>query len=344
MSERALVVTVVFPDPERLWEPEDFSKELERLALSAGTEVAGAVILRPKEPHPKTLIGQGHAENLRDAAQRARADTVVLGAELTASQQRNLEEIIGAKTIDRTQLILDIFARRARSVEGQIQVELAQLTYLLPRLVGQGIILSRLGGGIGTRGPGEQKLETNRRRIRERIAHLKKDLKRVAGRRERTRAKRRLGLMPVGAVVGYTNAGKSTLFNALTGASVISRNQLFSTLDPTVRKIRLEDHEEVLLVDTVGFLHSLPHHLIEAFKATLEEVTQADFLVHVIDASHPRSEVLEQAAYEVLEAIGSSQKPTLMILNKMDLLQEKSREFETALLRRFPGSVQTSAL
>ncbi len=238
--------------------------------------------------------------------------------ELSPAQQRNLEQALGRKTLDRTQLILDIFARRARTREGRLQVELAQLDYLLPRLAGKGVLLSRLGGGIGTRGPGETKLETDRRRIRQRIQAIRREIEHVRRERQTRRQARGRRDVPVAALVGYTNAGKSTLFNALTHGSAVVSDQLFMTLDPLVRKVRLGPGREMLLVDTVGFIQKLPHKLVAAFRATLEEVTEADLLLHVVDASCPGVEEREAAVESVLREIGAGDQPSLVVLNKAD--------------------------
>ncbi|MDD5596283.1 MAG: GTPase HflX, partial [Candidatus Omnitrophica bacterium] len=244
--------------------------------------------------------------------------------DLPGIQQRNLEEVIGKKTIDRTQLILDIFARHARSPEGKMQVELAQLQYLFPRLIGKGIILSRLGGGIGTSGPGEQKLEVDRRRIRKRIDNLKSRIKDFSSHRQTIRKRRKENDLPTVALVGYTNAGKSTLLNALTGAVQIVSDSLFTTLDTLYKGLQLPNGENIVISDTVGFLYNLPHHLIEAFKATLEEVVEADLLIHVLDISHPRVEEHYQAVQAVLKELNAQEKPIITALNKVDLLEDKT--------------------
>lgn len=301
------------PDAGRLVE------ELVELARSAGLEPAGSVGLRVRRPNATTLVGRGQADAVRALAASARAQVVVLDADLAPSQQRNLEEILKVKTIDRTQLILDIFAQRARSTEGKLQVELAQLKYLLPRLGGQGIYLSRLGGGVGTRGPGEQKLEMDRRRIRERVTRLERDLERLRQRRERGMRKRREADWPVAALVGYTNAGKSTLFNALTEAAVLVKDQLFSTLDTTTRSMTLPGRRRALVIDTVGFIRNLPHHLVESFRATLEEAVDADLVVHVEDASRPDTPQLRAAVESVLRSLGVDPSAALIVRNKADL-------------------------
>ncbi|MFA5147320.1 MAG: GTPase HflX [Candidatus Omnitrophota bacterium] len=329
--ERAITITVDLGGRDG-WTAEERSAELKELASSAGARVIREEIVRRHEPSPSHFIGTGKAEEIADRCADEGIDLVIFNNDLTGSQQKNLEEAIGVKTIDRTQLILDIFARRAHSNEGKIQVELAQLLYLLPRLTGKGIYLSRLGGGIGTRGPGEQKLEIDRRRIWTRITKLKKDLEDLSRRRAMMRKNRgRFSILTI-AIIGYTNVGKSTLLNALTDSDVIVQDKLFSTLDPTVRKFVLPNRQRVLFVDTVGFLDRLPHHLIEAFKATLEEVIEADILLHIIDISHPKAAEQASAVYKVLEEIGAHDKPVMTVLNKIDKVEnevviEKARSY-----------------
>lgn len=267
------------------------------------------------------FIGRGKAERLAEDCKRMGANLIIVDNDLTPVQQRNLENLMGLKVIDRTQLVLDIFARRARSREGRLQVELAQLNYLLPRLTGRGESLSRLGGGIGTRGPGETKLETDRRRIKLRIRTLKSEIDSIRKTRKVQRRMREETGIPVVAIVGYTNAGKSTLFNAITEASVLVEDRLFATLDPTVRRVVLKDGFEFLLSDTVGFIRNLPHELVEAFAATLEEVVEADLLVHVVDASRPDWKETEEVVLNVLARIGVQGRPVITVLNKIDLLE-----------------------
>jgi len=299
---------------------EESLQELRDLASSAGARLVGEVLQHPRKPDPATLIGRGKAAEVAAAAREAGADLVVFDHDLTPSQLRNLEEMLDLKVLDRTQLILDIFARRARSREGQLQVELAQLTYLLPRLTGRGTLLSRLGGGIGTRGPGEQQLEFDRRRIRARIRKLQENIERVRLQRALHRAHRRAQRFLTVALVGYTNAGKSALFNALTRAEVQTSNKLFATLDPTVRALHLASNRSVLLSDTVGFIRQLPPHLVAAFRATLEELEGADLLLHVTDASHPRSDRQDVAVERLLEELDLAGTSRIHVWNKIDLL------------------------
>ena len=287
-------------------------------------------------------MGKGKAVELANLAQETEADLVIFDDDLTPSQQRNLEEKIGTKIIDRTQLILDIFAQRAHSAAGKIQVELAQLGYLLPRLIGKGIILSRLGGGIGTRGPGETKLEVDRRRIKERIIKLRGKIGKIDKQREVLRKERKRRSCPVGAIIGYTNAGKSTLLNTLTEARVMVDDRLFSTLDPTTRKVTLPNHQTLLLTDTVGFIHKLPHGLIASFYATLREVEEADILINVLDASHPKLGEVNKATYSVLKELKVSDKPIINVLNKIDLVDNGYQILR--LERSLDSSVTLSAL
>ncbi len=293
-------------------------EELGLLADSAGARVVGTLLQERARRDPATLIGRGKVTEVRQRADEGGADVVLFDDELSPAQQRNLEQALGRKTLDRTQIILDIFARRARTREGRLQVELAQLDYLLPRLAGKGVLLSRLGGGIGTRGPGETKLETDRRRIRQRIQSIRREIEHVRRERLTRRRARARRDVPVAALVGYTNAGKSTLFNALTQGSAVVSDQLFMTLDPLVRKVRLGPGRDMLLVDTVGFIQKLPHSLVAAFRATLEEVTEADLLLHVVDASTPGVEEREAAVESVLREIGAGDRPSLLVLNKAD--------------------------
>jgi GTP-binding protein HflX len=314
-------------------------EELGLLARSAGARVVGSVIQDRARKDPATLIGRGKVEEVARRAEETRADVLMFDDELSPAQQRNLEDMAGRKTIDRTQLILDIFARRARTREGRLQVELAQLDYLLPRLAGKGVLLSRLGGGIGTRGPGETKLETDRRRIRQRIQSVKREIERVRRNRHTRREARQRAATPLVALVGYTNAGKSTLFSALTRAETEVSDQLFMTLDPLVRRASLGGGRYVLLVDTVGFIQKLPHGLVAAFRATLEEVREADLLLHVMDASADDFDAREAAVESVLQEIGAAERPRLAVLNKADQAGERARTLQAAR----PGSVVLSA-
>jgi GTPase len=321
-------------------------QELAELTTSAGARVAGAVLQRTQQPDPATLVGSGKAQEIRGLARGSGADLVIFDNDLTPSQLRNLERILDLKVIDRTQLILDIFARRARSREGQLQVELAQLNYILPRLAGHGVLLSRLGGGIGTRGPGEQKLETDRRRIRGRIRKLKEGIEHVRSQRALHRARRSERRFLTVALVGYTNAGKSTLFNALTRSKVSTSSRLFATLDPTVRALPLESRRQVLLSDTVGFIQKLPTHLVAAFRATLEELESADLLLLVTDASHPQHEQQDEAVERLLETLSLASTPRIHVWNKIDLpeaAQVRRRAAKSVSPEVFPLEAAVSA-
>ncbi len=314
-----------------LADADDSLRELKELTTSAGAQVVGEALQRSAEPDPATLLGRGKVHEVRSLARAAGADMVIFDHDLTPTQLRNLEEALDLKVIDRTQLILDIFARRARSREGQLQVELAQLNYLLPRLSGHGTLLSRLGAGIGTRGPGEQKLEMDRRRIRRRIQVLTAGIERVRSQRALHRAHRRDQNLYTVALVGYTNAGKSTLFNALTSAGVVTSARMFATLDPTVRAMPLDPNHTVLLSDTVGFIRKLPPHLVAAFRATLEELEDARLLLHVADASDSQRATQDAAVEGLLEDLGVASTPRLHVWNKVDLLaNEERRKFEAA--------------
>jgi GTP-binding protein HflX len=338
--ERAALVGL-FSGPSRQFDPEHSLDELAGLAAAAGATVVLRVLQDRPKPDPATFLGSGKLEALAASCDELHADVVIFDNELTPAQLRNLERALERKVLDRTQLILDIFARRARTREGKLQVELAQLKYLLPRLVGSGTALSRLGGGIGTRGPGETKLETDRRRIRHRISVLGKDIDAVRRRRTQLRERRQKSAVPTVALVGYTNAGKTTLFNALTGDQAVASDALFVTLDPLVRKVRLPDRRELLVSDTVGFIERLPHSLVAAFRATLEEVAASDLLIHVVDASNPERERHMEAVRSVLAEVDASEVPTVEVFNKDDKLDEGERARLRAL---YPGAIIASAV
>jgi GTP-binding protein HflX len=318
LKENAVLVGVVLPSQNHDLPLEYNLEELERLAETAGARVLQKYSQQLKYVTPATLIGRGKVEEIQAGVRELHPDLVIVDEDLTPAQQRNLETAFNIRVIDRSQLILDIFARRARSNEGKLQVELAQLEYLLPRLTRQWTHLSRLGGGIGTRGPGETQLEVDRRRIRERIGHLKKRLKTVE--RTRTLQRKERDEVPFASValVGYTNAGKSTLMNTLTRAGVFVEDKLFATLDPTTRALRLPNGDKVMLVDTVGFINKIPHSLIEAFKSTLEEVRSADLLLHLVDMTNPLFEEQVQVIEEVLDEIGAGEVPVILAPNKID--------------------------
>ena len=320
---------------------DDSLDELAELVCSAGGQVVGSVVQRLERPLAATYIGPGKAQEAKELAWELKADLAVVDDELSPAQARNLEEILEVPVIDRTQVILDIFAQRARTKEGKLQVELAQLTYQLTRLTGSGASLSRLGGGIGTRGPGETKLETDRRRIRRRIALIRRELEQVRRTRSVQRAGRRRTGLPVIALVGYTNAGKSTLMNALTRAGVLAEDRLFATLDPTIRRVSLGPGRDALLADTVGFLRKLPHQLVAAFRATLEEVQEADILLHVVDASDPNASAQMEAVEAVLDELGVLGKPTVVAFNKLDAAADPALVEEWA--RKTPAAAAISA-
>jgi GTP-binding protein HflX len=322
--ERAALVGL-FSSSSRQFDPEHSLEELAGLAAAADATVVLRVLQERPKPDPATFLGSGKVAALAASCDELDADVVIFDNELTPAQLRNLEERLDRKVVDRTQLILDIFARRARTREGKLQVELAQLKYLMPRLVGSAAALSRLGGGIGTRGPGETKLETDRRRIRHRISVLAKEIDAVRRRRAQLRERRHKSAVPTVALVGYTNAGKTTLFNVLTGDEAAASNALFVTLDPLVRKVRLRDRRELLVSDTVGFIERLPHSLVAAFRATLEEVAAADLLLHVIDASSPDHERHMNAVRSVLAEVGADKVPCVEVFNKCDRLSESER-------------------
>jgi GTP-binding protein HflX len=333
-----------------LWSEDSFPldesmAELSRLAYSAGVIPLAKFTQKREKPDHKFFIGSGKIEEIHAAVHNYNADVVIFDHELSPSQIRNLEEALGTKVIDRTELILDIFAQHAKSREGALQVELAQYEFLLPRLSGKGVSMSRLGGGIGTRGPGETKLESDRRRIRNLISKLRKELKNLSEQRQIRREKRKVAALPLFSLVGYTNAGKSTLMNALTQANVLVQDKLFATLDPTVRRFKLPGGKIILLSDTVGFIQKLPHQLVEAFHATLEEATQADLLLHVVDASSPNFEHQINAVYNVLEEIGAIDKPLVTVFNKIDLVVGKEQKAKLrAALKKYAPATKISAL
>nr|WP_220215055.1 MULTISPECIES: GTPase HflX [Thermoactinomyces] len=308
------------------WSLRSTLEELKSLAETAQAVPVSQVLQFRDRIDPAWYIGRGKAEEIARMAEENEADLVIFDQELSPAQLRNLEELIPCKVIDRTQLILDIFAQRARTKEGKIQVELAQLKYLLPRLAGKGKAMSRLGGGIGTRGPGEKKLETDRRHIRRQISVLTKQLAEIKKHRKLHQERRKKNGIPQVALVGYTNAGKSTLLNQLTGAGVLSENRLFATLDPTSRQLVLPSGKEVILTDTVGFIRQLPHHLIAAFRSTLEQVKEADLLLHVVDASHPEAMEQVEAVEQVLTDLNAADIPVLMVWNKADRLERRVPE------------------
>jgi GTP-binding protein HflX len=305
---------------------EESLAEFRELVTSAGAEIAGEFVQRRDRPDPATLIGTGKLQEIAGAVASVNADLLLIDHELSPSQQRNIEKEVNARVIDRTQLILDIFARHARSREGQLQVELAQLNYMLPRLAGRGIEMSQLGGGIGTRGPGETQLETDRRKIYRRVRHIKQQLEDVKRIRRQQRQRRESVPLPTIALVGYTNAGKSTLFNVLTGAGVLESAKMFATLDPTVRGITLPSKRKVLLSDTVGFIRNLPTTLVSAFRATLEEVQRAVLLLHVADVTSPSGQEQQQQVESVLKDLDVMDRPRIRVMNKVDLLPEAQQK------------------
>ena len=315
-KERVILVGVSEQDGD---DAEDSLAELAELVKTAGASVAGTLIQKRELIHPGTYVGTGKVAEIAELLEHTGATGIVCDDELSPAQLKNLETMLNTKVMDRTLIILDIFAARATTSEGKIQVELAQLKYRLSRLTGLGRSMSRLGGGIGTRGPGEKKLEIDRRLINDRIAQLNRELKEVVKHREIARAKRERNAVPVVAIVGYTNAGKSTLLNHLTDAEVLEEDKLFATLDPTTRMLELEGHQQVLLTDTVGFIRKLPHHLIEAFKTTLEEAKYADYIIHVVDASNPQRDKQMYIVYETLDHLGVKNKKILTLFNKIDI-------------------------
>ncbi len=347
-AERAFLVGVEVRGRANLWTLQDSLDELRELARSAGAHVVGVMTQRLGRP-THCYLGQGKVAELERLAKAERLDTIVCDDELTPTQQRNLESALGdVKVIDRTALILDVFALRAQTHEGRLQVQLAQHEYLLPRLAGQWSHLERLGGGIGTRGPGETQIETDRRLVRGRIQKIKKDLEAVRRHRGQYRSRRRQQGIPVASLVGYTNAGKSTLLNSLTGAAVAAEDKLFSTLDPVTRRIRLPSGRQILVTDTVGFIQKLPPTIVAAFRATLEEIQESSLIVHVVDITHPKAAAQSEEVESVLRDLDAADKPQILALNKVDLLDNGAHEsWANAMiddLARRPGSVFTSAL
>ena len=329
-KEKAILAGVGFSGVNSRWDwsPEESLEELERLAETAGALTVARVLQKKDKPDNAFFLGKGKIDEIAMEAQNLEADLLIIDDEISPSQQRNLEMATGLKVIDRTALILDIFAQRARSSAGKLQVELAQLRYNLPRIGGQGLVLSRLGGGIGTRGPGETKLEMDRRRIRGRIHDLEEQLDKLQKQRKVQRSQRKENRLPMAALVGYTNAGKSTLLNALSDADVLAEDKLFATLDPTTRLVDITDKQQILLTDTVGFIQKLPHTLVKAFQATLEETIESDLLIHVVDASNENYELQIKAVMEVLREIGAQDKPSLFVFNKADCLPHEDTGFD----------------
>lgn len=325
MSERAILIGMEWGRNDSLWTVDDSLEELKQLADTAGATVIKKFIQKRPKPDPAFFIGRGKVQELALYAQQENIDLCIFDDELSPAQQRNIESVMGIRILDRTALILDIFAQRARTNEGKLQVELAQLQYTLPRIMGKGLMLSRLGGGIGTRGPGETKLEVDRRRIRDRIAFIKDQIEKVKAVRSLHRSKRKKNNVFEVSLVGYTNAGKSTLLNTLTNSDIYAKDQLFATLDPTTRQLTLPNKQEIIITDTVGFIQRLPHQLIAAFRSTLEVVTETDLLVHVIDVSHELYKEQAAAVHEVLKEIGAETKPVITVYNKIDKLPPDSK-------------------
>ncbi len=319
-NEPSRAVLLAVETDDRSWSAVESLAELTRLAQTADLEVVGQVTQRLDRPQPNSYLGKGKLRELTEQKSTLRFDTIVADDELSPAQQRYLEDRLDVQVLDRTAVILHIFSMHARTREGRLQVELAQYHYRLPRLTGRGVELSRLGAGINTRGPGESKLESDRRRIRHRISELNREIERIRAQRSRNRSQRRSSGVPVIALVGYTNAGKSTLMNALTGAEVVSTDQLFATLDPTTRRMELPNHQQVLLTDTVGFIQKLPTDLIASFRATLEEITEADVILHVADASSSQVDRQTEAVEDELEELGVANRPRVTALNKIDLV------------------------
>ncbi len=336
LAERVILVGVSLQEHD---DTEDSLAELAELAETAGAQVVGSTFQNRESIHPGTYVGKGKLQELRQMVAELDATGIICDDELSPAQLRNMEDGLECKVMDRTLVILDIFAARASTSEGKIQVELAQLKYRLSRLVGLGTSLSRLGGGIGTRGPGEKKLEMDRRLVKSRISQLNRELSQVKMHREVARGQREKSQVKVAAIVGYTNAGKSTLLNRLTHASVLEEDKLFATLDPTTRNLKLDSGQELLLTDTVGFIRKLPHHLIEAFRSTLEEAKYADIIIHVVDASNPQREKQMHTVYETLQNLGVSGKKTITLFNKQDKLGQEQDETEKSMEKRpaFPN-------
>lgn len=325
-TERSLLVGVEVKGARDTWSVEDSLEELALLAVTAGAEVVGALVQHRQRPTPAYYLGKGKVTELADLKAEVGYDMVIFDDELSPTQQRNLEQALEVKVIDRTALILDIFAKRARTHEGRLQVELAQHQYLLPRLAGQWSHLERLGGGIGTRGPGEAQLETDRRLIRQKIHRLQREIEEIRKHRALYRRQRTLRGIPVVAIIGYTNAGKSTLLNSLSNAAVLVEDKLFATLDPTTRRLALPNREEVLISDTVGFIQKLPTTVIAAFRATLEELAEAALLVHVVDITHHNAIEQSMAVEKTLTELGLGEKPRITILNKVDLFASSEED------------------
>jgi len=338
-SEKTILVGLEHDGVNR-WDVEDSLDELRQLAATAGADVVDTVVQRLDKPTAPYYIGKGKAEEVAIQCEEKHVTSLIFDDELSPAQGRNLEQLTSLKVLDRTQLILDIFAQRARTREGRLQIELAQLHYLLPRLTRMWTHLSRQSGGIGTRGPGETQLEVDRRRVQERIARLERDLKEVRKNRGVQREGRLRKNWPVASLVGYTNAGKSSLLNRLTGAGVLAVDKLFATLDPTTRQVMLPNKQKILLTDTVGFIRKLPHTVIESFKATLEEVQLADLLIHIVDLSHPQHHEQMAAVDEALAELDAYGKQTILVFNKIDLVPD--REIVVNQLARYPGSVGVS--
>ena len=318
-TEKVILVGVSLSDQD---DTKESLEELKDLVSTAGAETVGMVIQNREQQHPGTYVGKGKIEELKSMIWELGATGIVCDDELSPAQMKNLQDELDVKVMDRTLIILDIFAARASTSEGKIQVELAQLKYQQTRLAGFGKAMSRLGGGIGTRGPGEKKLEMDRRLIKSRIAQLNRELKDVKKHREVTREQRSRSHIPVAAIVGYTNAGKSTLLNTLTGAGILAEDKLFATLDPTTRDLKLPSGQEILMTDTVGFIRKLPHHLIEAFRSTLEEARYADIILHVVDASNPQMDEQMHTVYETLKNLGVKDKPVITVFNKIDRMED----------------------